>query len=90
MSRSAWSPVAGQAGVQFYDHDEIVGAQDGIGVVVRADEDGMVARTRPGLDAAAEEARRRLAEHLDTLDAAATRFEERLGRSSVPRIAPTG
>jgi acyl-[acyl-carrier-protein] desaturase len=43
-----------------------------------------------GLDAAAEEARRRLAEHLDTLDAAAKRFEERLARSGVPRIAPAG
>ena len=38
-----------------------------------------------GLDAAAEEARRRLAEHLATLDAAATRFEEKvaeLGRAA--------
>ncbi len=43
-----------------------------------------------GLDAAAEEARRRLAEHLDKLDAAAKRFEERLARSGVPRIAPAG
>ena len=31
-----------------------------------------------GLDAAAEEARRRLAEHLETLDVAAARFEARL------------
>jgi len=43
-----------------------------------------------GLDAAAEEARRRLAEHLDKLDAAAKRFEERLARSGAPRIAPAG
>jgi len=43
-----------------------------------------------GLDAAAEEARLRLAEHLDKLDAAAKRFEERLARSGVPRIAPAG
>jgi acyl-[acyl-carrier-protein] desaturase len=41
-----------------------------------------------GLDATAEEARRRLAEHLDKLDAAAKRFEERLASSRVPRIAP--
>ena len=41
-----------------------------------------------GLDAAAEEARRRLAEHLDKLDVAAKRFEERLARSGVARIAP--
>ncbi len=41
-----------------------------------------------GLDAAAEEARRRLAEHLDKLDAAAKRFEERLAASSrVPRLS---
>ena len=39
-----------------------------------------------GLDAAAEEARRRLAEHLDQLDAAAKRFEEKLAGSSIPRI----
>jgi len=43
-----------------------------------------------GLDAAAEEARRRLAEHLDKLDAAAKRFEERLATSNVPRIASAG
>src|SRR5215218_3769103 len=42
-----------------------------------------------GLDAAAEDARRRLAEHLEKLDAAATRFEERLAVSKVPRISPT-
>jgi acyl-[acyl-carrier-protein] desaturase len=41
-----------------------------------------------GLDAAAEEARRRLAEHLDKLEAAATRFEDRLAGSKVPRIQP--
>jgi acyl-[acyl-carrier-protein] desaturase len=41
-----------------------------------------------GLDAAAEEARRRLAEHLDKLDAAAKRFEDRLASSRIPRIAP--
>jgi acyl-[acyl-carrier-protein] desaturase len=35
-----------------------------------------------GLDAAAEEARRRLAEHLEKLDQAARRMEERLARSS--------
>jgi acyl-[acyl-carrier-protein] desaturase len=43
-----------------------------------------------GLDAAAEEARRRLAEHLASLDAAATRFEEKVVNSGVPRIASTG
>ena len=43
-----------------------------------------------GLDAAAEEARRRLAEHLTRLDAAAHRFEERLSASTVPRIASAG
>jgi acyl-[acyl-carrier-protein] desaturase len=41
-----------------------------------------------GLDAAAEEARQRLADHLDRLDAAARRFEERLARSTVPRMRP--
>jgi acyl-[acyl-carrier-protein] desaturase len=41
-----------------------------------------------GLDAAAEEARRRLAEHLDKLDRAARRFEERLASSTVPRMVP--
>jgi acyl-[acyl-carrier-protein] desaturase len=40
-----------------------------------------------GLDAAAEQARTRLAEHLDQLDAAAKRFEEKLSTSKVPRIA---
>jgi acyl-[acyl-carrier-protein] desaturase len=43
-----------------------------------------------GLDAAAEEARRRLAEHLASLDAAATRFEEKVANSGVPRIASAG
>jgi acyl-[acyl-carrier-protein] desaturase len=41
-----------------------------------------------GLDAAAEEARRRLAEHLDKLDQAARRFEDRLASSTVPRMVP--
>jgi acyl-[acyl-carrier-protein] desaturase len=41
-----------------------------------------------GLDAAAEEARRRLSEHLDKLDRAAKRFEDRLASSTVARIAP--
>src|SRR5918995_4306064 len=40
-----------------------------------------------GLDAAAEDARRRLAEHLASLDAAATRFEEKVSSSGFPRIA---
>ena len=44
-----------------------------------------------GLDGAAEEARRRLAEHLEKLDVAAQRFEERVARMSVsPRQASTG
>ena len=43
-----------------------------------------------GLDAAAEDARRRLAEHLASLDAAATRFEEKVAGSGVPRIASAG
>jgi acyl-[acyl-carrier-protein] desaturase len=43
-----------------------------------------------GLDAAAEDARRRLAEHLDRLDAAAKRFEEKMARSATPRIAAAG
>jgi len=41
-----------------------------------------------GLDAAAEDARKRLAEHLEKLDRAAKRFEDRLASSTVPRIAP--
>ena len=40
-----------------------------------------------GLDAAAEDARRRLHEHLEQLDRAAKRFEERLARSGTPRLA---
>jgi acyl-[acyl-carrier-protein] desaturase len=40
-----------------------------------------------GLDAPAEEARRRLAAHLEKLDAAARRFEERLARSGAPRAS---
>ena len=43
-----------------------------------------------GLDATAEVARRRLAEHLEKLDAAVRRFEERLASSRVPRITPAG
>jgi acyl-[acyl-carrier-protein] desaturase len=45
-----------------------------------------------GLDAAAEEARGRLAEHLERLDAAARRFEERLAasRSDIARVASSG
>jgi len=41
-----------------------------------------------GLDAAAEEARRRLAEHLEALDVAARRFEERLAAAPVARLGP--
>jgi acyl-[acyl-carrier-protein] desaturase len=43
-----------------------------------------------GLDAAAEEARRQLAEHLEKLDASARRFEEKLGRSPGPGLRATG
>jgi len=44
-----------------------------------------------GLDAAAEDARRRLAEHLDQLDAAAKRFEEKVARGAGPeRLVRTG
>jgi len=43
-----------------------------------------------GLDAAAEAARKRLEEHLETLDAAAKRFEERMLRSTTPPIAHVG
>ncbi len=43
-----------------------------------------------GLDAAAEDARRRLAAHLADLDAAASRFEARMANSTVPRIASAG
>jgi acyl-[acyl-carrier-protein] desaturase len=42
------------------------------------------------LNEAAEEARRRLVEHLDKLEATARRFEERLAGSKIPRIAATG
>jgi acyl-[acyl-carrier-protein] desaturase len=42
-----------------------------------------------GLDAAAEEARRRLAEHLDKLDVAATKFEAKL-QASEARASATG
>jgi acyl-[acyl-carrier-protein] desaturase len=40
-----------------------------------------------GLDVEAEEARRRLSEHLGRLDESIRRFEERLAMSPVPRIA---
>ena len=40
-----------------------------------------------GLDAAADEARQRLVEHLEQLEAAAQRFEERVARSGTPRLA---
>ena len=40
-----------------------------------------------GLDAAAEDARRRLSEHLAKLDQSIARFEERLASSTIPRIA---
>jgi acyl-[acyl-carrier-protein] desaturase len=39
-----------------------------------------------GLDAAAEDARRRLADHLEKLDEVARRFEEKVAASNVPRI----
>src|SRR4029078_2765696 len=42
------------------------------------------------LDAAAEAARTRLADHLAKLDDAARRFEERLAGSTVPRMAVSG
>jgi len=42
-----------------------------------------------GLNAAAEQARQRLVEHLEKLELAAQRFEEKLSRSDVPRIAST-
>ena len=41
-----------------------------------------------GLDAAAEEARRRLAEHLEQLDEQIARFEERLALSPIPESLP--
>jgi acyl-[acyl-carrier-protein] desaturase len=40
-----------------------------------------------GLDAAAEDARRRLAEHLESLDQAAKKFEEKLALSGARRLA---
>ena len=43
-----------------------------------------------GLDAAAEDARRRLAEHLETLEQAARRFEEKMAGSPFPRMTPAG
>ena len=42
------------------------------------------------LDAAAEAARQRLAEHLEALDLAAKKFEERLATSTVPRMVSAG
>ena len=41
-----------------------------------------------GLDAAAEDARRRLAVYLEKLDEQIARFEDRLATSTVPRIVP--
>jgi acyl-[acyl-carrier-protein] desaturase len=43
-----------------------------------------------GLDPAAEDARRRLAEHLDKLDQAAKRFEEKMALSTAPRLGRPG
>jgi len=43
-----------------------------------------------GLDAAAEAARRRLAEHLDMLEVAARKFEARIAGSTAARIARAG
>jgi acyl-[acyl-carrier-protein] desaturase len=40
-----------------------------------------------GLDAAAEDARRRLEEYLAKLDESIARFEERVALSPIPRIA---
>jgi acyl-[acyl-carrier-protein] desaturase len=40
-----------------------------------------------GLDAAAEDARRRLSEYLEKLDESIARFEDRLASSTIPRIA---
>jgi acyl-[acyl-carrier-protein] desaturase len=42
------------------------------------------------LNAAAEEARNRLSEHLDKLEAIARRLEERVSTSSIPRLTPAG
>ena len=43
-----------------------------------------------GLDAAAEEARRRLAEHLEALDVAARRFEDKVAGSTITRLGAPG
>jgi acyl-[acyl-carrier-protein] desaturase len=43
-----------------------------------------------GLDAAAEAARKKLAEHLDALDIAARRFEEKMALARTPRMARPG
>jgi acyl-[acyl-carrier-protein] desaturase len=43
-----------------------------------------------GLDEAAEAARKKLAEHLEALDVAARRFEEKMALSSTPRMARPG
>lgn len=43
-----------------------------------------------GLDAAAEEARRVLAAHLDALEVAAKRFEEKMALSGAPRVVRAG
>ncbi len=42
------------------------------------------------LNAAAEAARKRLAEHLEALDVAAKKFEERLATSTIPRMVSAG
>jgi acyl-[acyl-carrier-protein] desaturase len=42
------------------------------------------------LNAAAEAARQRLADHLESLDQAARKFEERLATSTIPRIVSAG
>lgn len=42
------------------------------------------------LNAAAESARKRLADHLEALDLAAKKFEERLATSTIPRIVSAG
>ena len=43
-----------------------------------------------GLDAAAEAARKTLEDHLERLEVAAKRFEEKMARSNAPRIAGAG
>ena len=43
-----------------------------------------------GLDAAAEDARRRLAAHLEQLDQSAKRFEEKVGRATGDRLVRAG